>query len=181
MSAEMIDEGIADRLKEERARLGLSQAKVAKILGMGQQNYNRYEHGLNRVALDFVMSCGKAGMDADYILTGKRSSNKEPSIETKPESAHAWPDLNSFDLGMKIGELQGANRELQNTNKLLQDSIGALQDEKHQLLEQLKACNREVGRIIDLVNNIFNQVPHQTPIASGNTGASQKRAANAVL
>ena len=39
----------AREFKAARERLGLSQAKLAKALGMSVPQMNRYEHGKNRV------------------------------------------------------------------------------------------------------------------------------------
>ena len=39
----------AREFKAARERLGLSQAKLAKALGMSEPHMNRYEHGKTRV------------------------------------------------------------------------------------------------------------------------------------
>src|SRR3990172_1633180 len=66
------------RLKEERARLGLSQSALAESLGVTKWtviNYERPGGGGTQIAADLLSACARLGMDVQYILTGVPSTN----------------------------------------------------------------------------------------------------------
>lgn len=57
------------RIKEVRKEKGLTQAKVAKIIGMEQTQYSRYERGENEIKVNVLIDICKAlNVSADYIL-----------------------------------------------------------------------------------------------------------------
>lgn len=58
-----------DRLKSLRIDSDLYQKDVAKILGIDQQYYSKYETGKNELPLRHLMTlCKFYGVSADYIL-----------------------------------------------------------------------------------------------------------------
>jgi len=66
------------RLKEERARLGLSQVTLAEALGVTKWTVINYEKAGGRgtpIPADLLSACARLGMDVQYILTGVHSSN----------------------------------------------------------------------------------------------------------
>ena len=66
------------RLKEERARLGLSQVALAEALGVTKWTVINYEKAGGRgtpIPADLLSACARLGMDVQYILTGVQSSN----------------------------------------------------------------------------------------------------------
>ena len=66
------------RLKEERARLGLSQTALAQALGVTKGTVINYEKAGGRgtpIPADLLSACARLGMDVQYILTGVQSSN----------------------------------------------------------------------------------------------------------
>ena len=46
---------VVNRLVEARKQAGLSQAKVAGVLGIPQQQYCRYENGQNEIPVRYVV------------------------------------------------------------------------------------------------------------------------------
>jgi len=71
---------IGERLREERARLGLNQgdfAAVAKVSKTTQFNYEKGERSPDAAYLEAVAT---AGVDVLYVLTGQRSSPSEASL-----------------------------------------------------------------------------------------------------
>lgn len=66
------------RLKEERARLGLSQSALADTLGVTKWTVINYERTGGRgtpIPADLLSACARLGMDVQYILTGVSSAN----------------------------------------------------------------------------------------------------------
>ncbi len=58
-----------DRLKSLRIDSDLYQKDVAKILGIDQQYYSKYETGKNELPLRHLMTlCKFYGVSSDYIL-----------------------------------------------------------------------------------------------------------------
>ena len=45
-----INKNVGQRVKERRISLGLSRAEVAKMVGISQQQFEKYEKGLNRIS-----------------------------------------------------------------------------------------------------------------------------------
>ncbi len=65
------------RLKEERARIGKSQAQLAEDLGVTKNTVQNWEHPEKGTPIpaDKLSRCAELGMDAQYIVTGVRSAN----------------------------------------------------------------------------------------------------------
>lgn len=66
---------IADRLLEERQRLGLSQTEAAKAGDVAFRTYQNYESGERHPNAETLANLFVAGFDVLYILTGGRNSS----------------------------------------------------------------------------------------------------------
>jgi len=66
----MKDFGI--RLKEERERLGLSQAKFAEACGVGKTAQYTYEKGDRDPSMSYMDAAEKVGVDTTYVFSGTR-------------------------------------------------------------------------------------------------------------
>lgn len=56
------------RLKELREDRDLKQEKIANFLGMKQQQYSRYEIGINEIPFEYVVKLAKFyNVSIDYI------------------------------------------------------------------------------------------------------------------
>ena len=65
---------VAQRLAEIRKQKGYSQAEIAKILDMYQQQYSRYEKGVYEIPVRHVITlCKFYGISADWLLGLKDS------------------------------------------------------------------------------------------------------------
>lgn len=60
------------RLKEERARLGLSQAALGALGGVGKLAQMNYEKGARVPSVEYLHAIGQKGVDAVYLMTGQR-------------------------------------------------------------------------------------------------------------
>lgn len=56
------------RLKELREDRDFNQKNIAEFLGMKQQQYSRYEKGINEIPFEYVIKLAKFyGVSIDYI------------------------------------------------------------------------------------------------------------------
>lgn len=62
------------RLKEERERLGISQADFAKACGVGRTAQFNYESGKRSPDGNYLHAAGALGVDTGYVLFGDRST-----------------------------------------------------------------------------------------------------------
>ena len=61
------------RLRELREDRDKTQTEIAKILGMKQSQYFRYENGIRDIPLDSLITLAKYyGVSTDYILGLKK-------------------------------------------------------------------------------------------------------------
>ncbi len=63
------------RLREERKRLGLSQERLAVIAGVAKNTAINWEKGASSPTADALIELANAGVDAVYVLSGKRQSH----------------------------------------------------------------------------------------------------------
>lgn len=67
----MID--FSTRLKEERERIGLSQAKFSEACGVGKTAQYTYERGDREPSFAYMEAAEKLGVDTLYVFTGTRT------------------------------------------------------------------------------------------------------------
>lgn len=67
---------LGSRIREERLRLGLSQAAFAKLLGVHRQTQINYEHGERKPDTDYLGALANAQVDVGYVLTGESEFRK---------------------------------------------------------------------------------------------------------
>lgn len=68
----LIADGVGERLKEERERLGLNQTEFGALLGVSRGTQKNYEQGANSLDLRYVSALEEHGADAAFVLTGRR-------------------------------------------------------------------------------------------------------------
>lgn len=66
---------LGKRLKEERERLGFTQAKFAEACGVGRTAQFNYERGEREPSWSYISAAEKIGVDVLYIFTGMHSGN----------------------------------------------------------------------------------------------------------
>lgn len=67
--------GISERLKEERARLGLTQSAMADLIGATKRSVINWEGGTGSPNAEAMAAIAAAGADVQYILTGVRAGD----------------------------------------------------------------------------------------------------------
>jgi transcriptional regulator with XRE-family HTH domain len=63
---------LGDRLAQERARLGLTQAQVAQWAEIARRTQVNYESGERAPDASYLDALSERGFDALYVLTGRR-------------------------------------------------------------------------------------------------------------
>ena len=64
---------VAERLKEERVRLGLNQDALAAAAGLKRNAQINYEKGERSPDSDYLVAVAALGVDVGYVLTGQQS------------------------------------------------------------------------------------------------------------
>lgn len=94
-------------MKEERKRIGITQADAAARAGVARETWSRYENGALPPTLEAFSAIAAAGADIQYIVTGVRSAQALTRDEIELlEAFRAAP------LAVKaaaIGALQGGS------------------------------------------------------------------------
>ena len=84
------------RLKDLREDHDLTQADVARVLGISQQYYQCYESGKNEIPLRHCITLAKYyNVSLDYIaelsaLPGRRTVGKGPTLEKYEKLIKGW-------------------------------------------------------------------------------------------
>jgi len=92
-------------LRDERNRLGLTQAEASKAIGVGKTTFLRWEAG-HPIPSDKLIALSDIGFDINYILKGSKSAPL-PLVKTKStalQTSHA--DLTAvpqYDLAASAG------------------------------------------------------------------------------
>ena len=86
-------DGFGVRLREERERLGFSQAEFAAMAGQGTQSQSRYEAEKRTPDSTYLTKIASCGADILYLLTGERLSDI-----THNSVKEVISDLISFDI-----------------------------------------------------------------------------------
>ena len=72
MSLENFSVSFAERLREERKRLKLTQEEFGRLGGVTKTAQSLFESGKNRPGSEFLQALYQHGVDVCFIFTGKR-------------------------------------------------------------------------------------------------------------
>lgn len=95
-SANGIPTGFGLRLKEERKRLKLSQADLAKVGGVGRIAQHQYESETTAPTTRYLSAISAAGIDLAYLVLGTRSETGGLTWEQRDrveEKAFEWVEI----------------------------------------------------------------------------------------
>jgi transcriptional regulator with XRE-family HTH domain len=81
--------GLNDRLRQERERLGVSQDKLARLLGVSRVTQNYYESGSREPSISYLSAFGQNGGNLLYLLFAD-------------DSPREYVDLIDWDLIEKV-------------------------------------------------------------------------------
>lgn len=86
---------LADRLQEERLRLGMSQLQFSEIAGVHQRSQINYEKGARSPDAAYLSTVAKAGVDVGYVLSGKHTITEEKINEELRYLADAYEAIDT--------------------------------------------------------------------------------------
>ncbi|WP_338107757.1 helix-turn-helix transcriptional regulator [Pseudomonas mediterranea] len=93
-----MDVGVGERLREERARLGLNQEAFALLGGITRNTQGSYEKGERNPDSVYFTAVAKAGVDVLYVLTGSRTQQAiEGMDETEAALLCRFRTLSDYD------------------------------------------------------------------------------------
>ncbi len=73
-----INQSVGYRVKERRISLGLSRAEIAEMVGVSQQQFEKYEKGLNRISAGMLMAIAvHMQIEPSYFFQDTHTSNSK--------------------------------------------------------------------------------------------------------
>ena len=79
----------AQRLKQKREERGISQAELARRVGVGSDSYNKYERAGIQPSFETLTNLAMClGTSVDYLLGN--SENPNPKTELPPEFSYSF-------------------------------------------------------------------------------------------
>lgn len=82
-----VDAYVGCRLKQRREDLGMSQERLAELLGLSFQQVQKYERGLNRVGASRLFQlCGLLGVEPSFFFDGLSMAIGPGVAETQSET-----------------------------------------------------------------------------------------------
>ncbi|SDG56269.1 helix-turn-helix domain-containing protein [Propionivibrio dicarboxylicus] len=82
----IIPAGFGRRLREERERLGFTQAQFAEAAGVQRLAQGQYESESRSPTVRFLSAIGNSGIDLNYVLFGRKSppaAEEQRSLEKR--------------------------------------------------------------------------------------------------
>lgn len=100
----------AERLREERQRVGLNQTDFAEAGGVKRDAQQNYENGSRRPDSSYLEAVAALGVDVTYLLTGQRNASQLAADEEVLLAGYRSLDAKGRAgvLGMIGGMTQGA-------------------------------------------------------------------------
>lgn len=92
----MTENALAERLKEERKRLDMSQKEIAQKVSVNRETWSRYETAKMLPSTIVLLSAMKFGLDASYVLTGKKSELSYTTKEAKSLTLKASEEMTAY-------------------------------------------------------------------------------------
>lgn len=90
----------SDRLREERARLALTQDQMAAAAGLNRSAQIRYEKGERNPDADYLAAVAAVGVDIAYVITGVASATMaKDEVELLRRYRSATPEVRAAVLG----------------------------------------------------------------------------------
>lgn len=117
-SAEGLDMGVGERLREERMRLGLNQDAFAQLGGITRNTQGSYEKGERNPDSVYLTAVLKAGVDVLYVLTGGRMKRAVEGLDEAEEHLlQQFRTLSDYDQ-KAVHRIVGAMAEVTNLSNI---------------------------------------------------------------
>lgn len=130
---------LGSRLKIERKRLGLTQAKLGEIGGVAANAQGHYEKGKRIPKADYLQKIGAVGIDTKYVLLGMPS----------PVDDQVSPTLSNHPVNIVIRELGDCLYKTATTIAAIATMNNSTINRDTQMREHLKLFELESLRFIE--------------------------------
>ncbi|MFU8924917.1 helix-turn-helix domain-containing protein [Acinetobacter puyangensis] len=168
------------RIREERKRLGLTQAKAAIECGVTRGQWVRYENGENKFEGAVLKAFGAIGAEIGYILTGKRTNLDDVTETIEAINAmdvsifqlmteHKVELKRSIDQCMNYGKLVMLKYvlELNDTDfAVFSEGVARMESEAKENKASSHVVNSNTGTVHGGQNNAKNQTIHNAPVTT---------------
>lgn len=153
---------IGCRLREERERLGLSQAAFGEIGGVKKLSQLNYEKDVREPGTNYLRNIETAGADIEYILTGHRDTDQRKLLISKSLVI----DLIALSLGINFRSFDEAVEYASNQPKLSSSDMFLLDPTSAEIttLQQLidSAINQSKKVVnFDLLESLISKFEQQ--------------------
>ncbi|WP_150791871.1 helix-turn-helix domain-containing protein [Pandoraea iniqua] len=113
--------GAHERLREERIRLGYNQTDFASLAGTTQRSQTVYETGKRSPDLNYLVAIASAGVDIQYITTGRRTVENSVPIDAMENAIST-----AFEMIKSSGVEVTSSQFVQMVKTLMPQTIKAL-------------------------------------------------------
>jgi transcriptional regulator with XRE-family HTH domain len=87
--AKIIDQRVADRIREQRKRIGMTQQALARMIGVAFQQAHKYEHGLSRISAGRLYQLASAlKAPITYFFAAEDEAKKHEEASAGPGTTH---------------------------------------------------------------------------------------------
>jgi transcriptional regulator with XRE-family HTH domain len=116
---------IGDRLKEERVRLGYSQADFGELAGITKTTQFNYEKGSRSPDAAYLAAIASVGADVLYVLTGQRTPQAEAALSVREQTVlYTFRELSEEDQ-KSVQRLSAALKQSPHTDENGHEGNGA--------------------------------------------------------
>lgn len=93
----------AERLQEERQRLGHSQRAFAQSVGVSKNSQLAYESGSSPITLEYLERAATFGVDLAYVATGTRDGDAPALPHRRSRSGKADDEVEVGQIDLRFG------------------------------------------------------------------------------
>lgn len=105
---------LGDRLREERAHLGLSQSEFGAAAGVGKHSQINYESNKRSPDARYLAAIAALGADVLYVLTGQRMGGAAAPTSASVDATRLWEVYELVEwVDRKAGKRWSARRKLE--------------------------------------------------------------------
>lgn len=114
---------VGKRVKQIEKELGISQARLAKILGMGAPTLAKTEKGKRAIKNDELLKLSKlCGRSIEWILTGDGNEERKD----KRAYTEEWKQMGIEDRRKLLNAIQAKRNEMQQAENRIRDELTGL-------------------------------------------------------
>jgi phage repressor protein C with HTH and peptisase S24 domain len=101
-----VSEGAAQRLRQERERVGISQRALAELAGVNKNSQLAYENGRSPITLDYLERIEPVGIDPVFVVAGRRSGGAAEDETKVSDRRQAYrPSPRGQDDTVEVSEI----------------------------------------------------------------------------